>query len=36
MKNEPTKSSTVVPVVIIGIVLVAVVGGAWYLYSQSK
>jgi len=36
MKNEPTKSSTVIPVVIIGIVLVAVIGGAWYLYSQSK
>ncbi|PYS97784.1 MAG: hypothetical protein DMF63_18815 [Acidobacteria bacterium] len=36
MKNEPTKSSTVVPVVIIALVLVGVVGGAWYLYSQSK
>ena len=36
MKNEPNKSSTVIPVVIIGLVLVAVVGGAWYLYSQSK
>ena len=36
MKNEPTKSSTVIPVVIIGLVLVAVIGGAWYLYSQSK
>src|SRR6188474_2072667 len=36
MKNEPNKSTTIVPVVIIGLVLVAVIGGAWYLYSQSK
>lgn len=36
MKNEPKKNSTAVPVIIIGLVLVAVVGGGWYLYSQSK
>lgn len=36
MKNEPKKSSTVIPVVIIGLVLVGVVGGAWWLYRESK
>ncbi len=36
MKNEPKKSDTVIPVVIIGLVLVAVVVGGWWLYSQSK
>src|SRR6187551_425381 len=36
MKNEQPKNNTAVPVIIIGLVLVAVIGGAWYLYSQSK
>ncbi|MEP6703616.1 MAG: hypothetical protein ABJB34_02310, partial [Acidobacteriota bacterium] len=36
MKNEPKKNSTALPFVIIGLVLVVVVGGAWFLYSQSK
>src|SRR4030095_186110 len=37
MKNEPKKNSnTAFPLIIIGLVLVAVIGGAWYLYSQSK
>ena len=36
MKNEKPKNNTGLPVIIIGLVLVAVVGGAWYLYSQSK
>jgi hypothetical protein len=36
MKNEPKKNDTVIPVVIIGLVLVGVVGGGWWLYSQSK
>lgn len=37
MKNEPKKNnSTAVPLVIIVLVLVGVVGGAWWLYSQSK
>ena len=41
MKNEPkkidqTKNSTTVPIIIIVLVLVGVVGGAWYLYSQSQ
>jgi protein-disulfide isomerase len=37
MKNEPKKSnSTAVPLVIIVLVLVGVVGAAWWLYSQSK
>ena len=41
MKNEPRKvdqpkNSTTVPIIIIVLVLVGVVGGAWYLYSQSQ
>jgi protein-disulfide isomerase len=37
MKNEPKKNnSTALPLIIIVLVLVGVVGGAWYLYSQSK
>ena len=36
MKNQPKKSNSVVPMVIILAVLAAVVGGAWYLYRQSK
>ena len=36
MKNEPKKNNTAIPLVIIALVLVAVVGGAWWLYSQSK
>jgi protein-disulfide isomerase len=36
MKKEQPKNSTAVPVIIIGLVLVAVIGAAWYLYSQSK
>jgi protein-disulfide isomerase len=37
MKNEPKKNSNnAVPVIIIVLVLVGVVGGAWYLYRQSK
>ena len=36
MKNEQPKNNTVAPIIIIGFVLVAVIGGAWYLYSQSK
>ena len=36
MKNEKPKNNSAAPIVIIGLVLVAVVGGAWYLYSQSK
>ena len=35
MKNEPKKSNTAVPMIIIGLVLVGVVGGAWLLYRQS-
>ena len=36
MKNEPTKkNSTAIPLVIIGLVLVAVVGGAYWLYKGS-
>ncbi len=37
MKNEPKKNnSSALPLIIIVLVLVGVVGGAWYLYSQSK
>ena len=41
MKNEPKKidqpkNSTTVPIIIISLVLIGVVGGAWYLYSQSQ
>jgi len=36
MKNEPKKSNSVIPMLIIGIVLVGVVGGSWWLYSASK
>lgn len=37
MKNEPKKSNNnAIPVIIIVLVLVGVVGGAWYLYRQSK
>ena len=36
MKNEHPKNNTAVPMIIIGLVLVAVIGGAWYLYSQSQ
>lgn len=37
MKNEPKKnSSTAVPMIIIVLVLVGVVGGAWLLYRGSK
>ena len=36
MKNEPNKSNSVIPILIIGIVLVGVVGGSWWLYSASK
>jgi protein-disulfide isomerase len=36
MKNEPKKSNTGIPLVIIGLVLVGIIGGAWWLYSSSK
>ncbi len=37
MKNEPKKNnSTAVPLIIIVLVLVGVVGGAWWLYKGSK
>lgn len=36
MKNEPKKSNSMIPVIIIVAVLAAVVGGSWYLYRQSK
>ena len=36
MKNEPKKSSSVIPLIIIILVLAGVVGGAYYLYKGSK
>ncbi|HUR97552.1 MAG TPA: thioredoxin domain-containing protein [Pyrinomonadaceae bacterium] len=36
MKNEPNKTNSAIPVVIIGLVLVGVVVGAYLLYRQSK
>ncbi|MEO8573731.1 MAG: thioredoxin domain-containing protein [Pyrinomonadaceae bacterium] len=36
MKNEPNKNSSAIPIVIIVLVLVGVVGGAYFLYRQSK
>jgi protein-disulfide isomerase len=37
MKNEPKKNTNnAIPLIIIVLVLVGVVGGAWYLYRQSK
>ena len=36
MKNEKPKNNTAAPMIIIGLVLVAVIGGAWYLYRQSQ
>ena len=35
-KKEPAKNSTTIPMAIIVLVLVGVVGGAWWLYSNSK
>lgn len=36
MKNEPKKSNSLIPMLIITIVLAGVVGGSWWLYTQSK
>jgi len=36
MKNEPKKSSSGIPLVIIILVFVGVIAGGWWLYSQSK
>jgi protein-disulfide isomerase len=36
MKNEPKKSNAGIPIIIIILVLAGVVGGAWWLYSESK
>lgn len=36
MKNEPKKSNSGIPLLIIVLVLAGVIGGAWWLYSQSK
>lgn len=36
MKNEPKQGNSVIPFLIMGIVLIGVVGGSWWLYSSSK
>lgn len=36
MKNEPKKSNSGIPLVIIALVFVGMVVGGWWLYSQSK
>jgi protein-disulfide isomerase len=36
MKNQPNKSSSLIPMLIIIAVLAGVVGGSYYLYRQSK
>jgi len=36
MKNEPKKGNSAIPLIIIVLVLVGVIGGAYWLYTQSK